>query len=151
MYECVSNMCVVCFCFFFNDTATTEIYTLSLHDALPISAKVVASYYNTRQKKAGVLYRLSGDLLILVGAAKTGTNICFVIIDEKPIREKTSGVFSGALSPKIGSKKFWNKIKPGFVKMYTYSPEGWQLLEGEEVDSAISLFFGGSHTKAGGA
>src|SRR3712207_6883702 len=28
-------MCVAC-CFFFNDTATTEIYTLSLHDALPI-------------------------------------------------------------------------------------------------------------------
>src|SRR5256885_10915437 len=26
------------FTFFFNDTATTEIYTLSLHDALPISA-----------------------------------------------------------------------------------------------------------------
>src|SRR3990167_8432303 len=28
--------------FFFNDTATTEIYTLSLHDALPISAGVPA-------------------------------------------------------------------------------------------------------------
>src|SRR5258707_8430245 len=31
--------------FFFNDTATTEIYTLSLHDALPISrdtAKILA-------------------------------------------------------------------------------------------------------------
>src|ERR1051325_11783863 len=27
------------FCFFFNDAATTEIYTLSLHDALPISAR----------------------------------------------------------------------------------------------------------------
>src|SRR3989442_15168154 len=27
----------ICFFFFFNDTATTEIYTLSLHDALPIS------------------------------------------------------------------------------------------------------------------
>src|SRR3982751_6962639 len=26
------------FFFFFNDTATTEIYTLSLHDALPISS-----------------------------------------------------------------------------------------------------------------
>src|SRR5258708_29065804 len=26
------------FVFFFNDTATTEIYTLSLHDALPISS-----------------------------------------------------------------------------------------------------------------
>src|SRR6266536_3171346 len=28
--------------FFFNDTATTEIYTLSLHDALPISARLHA-------------------------------------------------------------------------------------------------------------
>src|SRR2546422_2097812 len=28
----------VTFFFFFNDTATTEIYTLSLHDALPISS-----------------------------------------------------------------------------------------------------------------
>src|SRR2546421_8817630 len=27
------------FLFFFNDTATTEIYTLSLHDALPISVR----------------------------------------------------------------------------------------------------------------
>src|SRR3712207_7882166 len=27
----------ICLFFFFNDTATTEIYTLSLHDALPIS------------------------------------------------------------------------------------------------------------------
>src|SRR3989454_2761936 len=27
--------------FFFNDTATTEIYTLSLHDALPISARSI--------------------------------------------------------------------------------------------------------------
>src|SRR3712207_8271648 len=30
-------MCDISFFFFFNDTATTEIYTLSLHDALPIS------------------------------------------------------------------------------------------------------------------
>src|SRR2546430_13583597 len=30
-------MSCVCLFFFFNDTATTEIYTLSLHDALPIS------------------------------------------------------------------------------------------------------------------
>src|SRR2546422_9054740 len=28
--------------FFFNDTATTEIYTLSLHDALPISSQRLA-------------------------------------------------------------------------------------------------------------
>src|SRR5580698_665663 len=30
---------LVLFLFFFNDTATTEIYTLSLHDALPICAR----------------------------------------------------------------------------------------------------------------
>src|SRR6185437_12913444 len=34
----VVDLGLICFCFFFfNDTATTEIYTLSLHDALPIS------------------------------------------------------------------------------------------------------------------
>src|SRR5256885_13300449 len=32
---------VLCF-FFFNDTATTEIYTLSLHDALPIFVEALA-------------------------------------------------------------------------------------------------------------
>src|SRR2546422_6917769 len=31
------------FFFFFNDTATTEIYTLSLHDALPISSSSPSS------------------------------------------------------------------------------------------------------------
>src|SRR3712207_7791903 len=38
-------------CFFFNDTATTEIYTLSLHDALPI-CQVEADDREQRQKKA---------------------------------------------------------------------------------------------------
>src|SRR6266508_1381772 len=32
----ISFFLLFCFFFFFNDTATTEIYTLSLHDALPI-------------------------------------------------------------------------------------------------------------------
>src|SRR4051794_41941586 len=35
--SCLTSIHYVIF-FFFNDTATTEIYTLSLHDALPISA-----------------------------------------------------------------------------------------------------------------
>src|SRR6185436_20801525 len=33
----VTFVVTIVFFFFFNDTATTEIYTLSLHDALPIS------------------------------------------------------------------------------------------------------------------
>src|SRR2546427_10349983 len=40
-----------CFFFFFNDTATTEIYTLSLHDALPIS--IVAIPMKDTPKQAG--------------------------------------------------------------------------------------------------
>src|SRR2546422_6840925 len=58
-----SVMCcqgVLFFFFFFNDTATTEIYTLSLHDALPIC--VVEPMMN------GV----GGDLLVLYWEAKTG-------------------------------------------------------------------------------
>src|SRR6478752_10304103 len=35
--------CFFSFFFFFNDTATTEIYTLSLHDALPICRSLPCS------------------------------------------------------------------------------------------------------------
>src|SRR3712207_7055715 len=39
--------------FFFNDTATTEIYTLSLHDALPICPWPLYSVASARQTEAG--------------------------------------------------------------------------------------------------
>src|SRR2546422_365824 len=42
------------FFFFFNDTATTEIYTLSLHDALPICARAA--------RRGGSGARLDGRL-----------------------------------------------------------------------------------------
>src|SRR5476649_3081307 len=43
-YFCLflSSFCRMFHFFFFNDTATTEIYTLSLHDALPISERARA-------------------------------------------------------------------------------------------------------------
>src|SRR5256885_13068598 len=44
-YSCV-------FFFFFNDTATTEIYTLSLHDALPICQIQSASEYEEMKEFA---------------------------------------------------------------------------------------------------
>src|SRR5438477_7027296 len=45
MLECISQRCWYLFSFFFfvNDTATSEIYTLSLHDALPISGEAQGS------------------------------------------------------------------------------------------------------------
>src|SRR5215475_9150242 len=39
------SSCFFCF-FFFNDTATTEIYTLSLHDALPVSPRHLRRIFN---------------------------------------------------------------------------------------------------------
>src|SRR3989442_6431448 len=44
--------------FFFNDTATTEIYTLSLHDALPISARAGGW---TRRRGSGATSSLSSS------------------------------------------------------------------------------------------
>src|SRR2546430_13385005 len=41
MCVCLLVYCFLFFFFFFNDTATTEIYTLSLHDALPIYGRMV--------------------------------------------------------------------------------------------------------------
>src|SRR3989442_7608549 len=65
------SWCVVFF--FFNDTATTEIYTLSLHDALPISsrnappASVRATWRLSRSRSVApnsasscLIWRLSG-------------------------------------------------------------------------------------------
>src|SRR3712207_7257516 len=43
------------FFFFFNDTATTEIYTLSLHDALPISRPARDAHVVERLRHAGAV------------------------------------------------------------------------------------------------
>src|SRR2546429_9152449 len=44
MQQAITHTCALtpkfCVFFFFNDTATTEIYTLSLHDALPIFSNI---------------------------------------------------------------------------------------------------------------
>src|SRR5258705_8956525 len=50
---------MVFFFFFFNDTATTEIYTLSLHDALPICVDFV--YYGGYHPEMGLLLRQASE------------------------------------------------------------------------------------------
>src|SRR2546422_11498450 len=58
------------FFFFFNDTATTEIYTLSLHDALPIceersrprnGLEILRSVRRRRHRSSGSTAGSSGD------------------------------------------------------------------------------------------
>src|SRR2546430_3759162 len=52
LYNKTSSSAFHLFFFFFNDTATTEIYTLSLHDALPISAGRPATATGTDRQPA---------------------------------------------------------------------------------------------------
>src|SRR2546427_479602 len=58
---CVVSLSFTLFFFFFNDTATTEIYTLSLHDALPIS---VAAARTGRSGRRVVVALPGGELEI---------------------------------------------------------------------------------------
>src|SRR3712207_6931130 len=46
--------------FFFNDTATTEIYTLSLHDALPISAPATTREDPSAGRPAEITLTITG-------------------------------------------------------------------------------------------
>src|SRR5258708_21752213 len=73
------------FFFFFNDTATTEIYTLSLHDALPISDGAMAMLTThaivTLATYAAILW-----LVVLLGGGLRG----FVLVDRKSTRLNSS-------------------------------------------------------------
>src|SRR5205807_9662112 len=51
LYLTTSTLTFAFFIFFFNDTATTEISTLSLHDALPISAAAAAAPCPWRRRR----------------------------------------------------------------------------------------------------
>src|SRR5215216_8133952 len=50
---CSVNVLLFIIFFFFNDTATTEIYTLSLHDALPICSNAQPLVARTRNASTG--------------------------------------------------------------------------------------------------
>src|SRR5215203_6963430 len=61
------SLSIVSFFFFFNDTATTETYTLSLHDALPIylrssCCRSTASHRPVRQRRRSQVDRKSTRL-----------------------------------------------------------------------------------------
>src|SRR5256885_11517533 len=56
--------------FFFNDTATTEIYTLSLHDALPISLGVEVNVIPVGRIFRTIVQSLGGRQLLLLAACR---------------------------------------------------------------------------------
>src|SRR2546426_11669227 len=77
------------FFFFFNDTATTEIYTLSLHDALPISI-------NGEGLEALERYLRRGQTAALLGSSGVGKS---TLINRLAGRERSEEHTSELQSP----------------------------------------------------
>src|ERR1035438_10922587 len=62
LYPLGSPRCFLSFFFFFNDTATTEIYTLSLHDALPICGDVPVTVAKASTRDVPVEVQVIGNV-----------------------------------------------------------------------------------------
>src|SRR5438477_1177189 len=84
--------------FFFHDTATTEIYTLSLHDALPISCAVaLARFASTFAISRLVARLLETDLLIAKVRSEEHTSelqshvnlVCRLLLEKKKKKSQT--------------------------------------------------------------
>src|SRR2546426_6491629 len=71
------GLLLLSFFFFFNDTATTEIYTLSLHDALPISS-------------AAAVASSSSDALAISRPVRSATTVWKLSRDRKSTRLNSS-------------------------------------------------------------
>src|SRR2546425_10442166 len=95
------------FFFFFNDTATTEIYTLSLHDALPISHDIPVLLHE-QGARAG---RVHGDPVHAV------TDLGILIGDG--LRTKTavhrSPCFAAIIGPEDAGRRDGDEYAPGIA------------------------------------
>src|SRR5690349_25036344 len=88
-FHCISSF----FFFFFNDTATTEIYTLSLHDALPISAS--AGPPRLRQPQNLTCHRGRCDLAVVLRSEEHTSElqsrrdlVCRLLLEKKKKKKK---------------------------------------------------------------
>src|SRR5574341_2452595 len=86
----------LCFFFFFNDTATTEIYTLSLHDALPICG-------NGDDDEEGIPHRIgkgSERSEEHTSELQSPTNLVCRLLLEKKKKKKCKDLISTRQEPK---------------------------------------------------
>src|SRR6266566_10160950 len=128
-------MYVTVFFFFFNDTATTEIYTLSLHDALPIfdpAGQLVAAAFMRTEHRDGVAQRL-------VDADHPG--VCVLAVEQggdQPDRradgeEADDGV---ALCERAGQRPGRGPVVAAGVGPGFFEPSGGCLAGGGDADQA---------------
>src|SRR5699024_11845280 len=84
------------FFFSFNDTATTDIYTLSLHDALPISAiDTVLNVYEANQSRPddliNIIIQMDSTTMMLIRRSEEHTSelqsrfdlVCRLLLEKK--------------------------------------------------------------------
>src|SRR6266478_10032927 len=77
------------FFFFFNDTATTEIYTLSLHDALPIRREPARRTAATSRRHPPRLHRLPGRSEEHTSELQSQSNlVCRLLLEKKKKQRK---------------------------------------------------------------
>src|SRR3989442_8176113 len=88
--------------FFFNDTATTEIYTLSLHDALPIS-----SHWTANVARSLMAWIFSGSVSI---ANTSHPSLTSVSADPEKIQDRKSTRLNSS-HVRISYAVFWLKKK----------------------------------------
>src|SRR5256884_289125 len=109
------------FSFFFNDTATTEIYTLSLHDALPIYGfqppNVTEPGFGGR-----VTYNLTKRLAIDSELNFSPNKNVFQFLGERRALQGQFGIKLGKRFKKFG---MFAKVRPGFLsvgKVFSHEP-----------------------------
>src|SRR2546422_4514537 len=90
--------------FFFNDTATTEIYTLSLHDALPISARRCRARRHVPPRHTGSARDPCGR-----GRSEEHTSelqsrlhlVCRLLLEKKKTHHHLGGALQGEARPHL--------------------------------------------------
>src|SRR2546428_9561079 len=99
--------------FFFNDTATTEIYTLSLHDALPILAFRVFRSLGMRTSIADryILQEIFAPFMLGVGA----------FLDRKSTRLNSSHDQISYAVFCLKKKKIYNNVHYNILDLYNIS------------------------------
>ena len=96
-------------CFFFNDTATTEIYTLSLHDALPICDPRATGLTTTTRSSGNwpeifqLVVQPQLDFYFVTEGERAGLVVSDTLEDEAVVK-LSSGTRVGLYSPWRGSR-----------------------------------------------
>src|SRR5450755_5118387 len=101
-----SQFHVLTFVFFFNDTATTEIYTLSLHDALPICSTVsviwslpdrAAHAFDARVRSEEHTSELQSPVHL----------VCRLLLEKKKTQKQTASGYDEVSAPELMDAALW--------------------------------------------